>query len=213
MSSIEAIPSCYDPADWQLVNNNHSYEASKYQTDLLVGYFEEQQQELLLEVAGDEDTKAKAPRIRHLLVHPGVASTNIVATSLNCILMFLMELAFYFVCHSGSLYSIITFIDPIASPQARMLGSANHVITPFNGAVAAVHLSLVALCPLAALPRDGKRPAPLKFASQATRLSKAYVDASVVEKWDERKEDGADAAQKCEELFQSYLEEYGGQRQ
>lgn len=213
MSSIEAIPSCYDPADWQLVNNNHSYEGSKYQTDLLVGYFEERQQKQVLEVAGGDNMKAKAPRIRHLLVHPGVASTNIVATSLNCILMFFMDLAFYFVCYSASLLSIVTFTDPIASIQARMLGSPNHVISPFNGAVAAVHLSLVALPPLTALQRDGKQPAPLKFASQATRLSTAYVDASIVEKWDERKEDGEHAAQKCEELFQSYLEEYGGQRQ
>ena len=106
MSSIEAVPSCYDPSDWQLLDNDHPYEGTKYQTDLMVGYFEAEQQRRLLPYANSElstgDGKERlkmelAPRIRHLLVHPGVASTNIAAGALNWFLAILMDLAFYFV--------------------------------------------------------------------------------------------------------------------
>jgi 3-keto steroid reductase len=90
------MPSCFDPSDWLLLDNDRSYEGSKYQTDLLAGYFESQQQKRLLESATEEERK-KAPRIRHLLVHPGVASTNIIGTSLGKILIFFMDMAFYIV--------------------------------------------------------------------------------------------------------------------
>ena len=92
-----------------------------------------------------------------------------------------------------------------------MLGSPNHVISPFNGAIAAVHLSLVSLPLLTALPLNIQHPqsSPLKFASQATRASRAYVDAVLVPDWDERWQDGVHAARMCEELFQSYLAKFG----
>lgn len=208
MSSIEALPSCYNPDDWQLLNNDHSYEASKFQTDLMVGHFESQQQMQLVKSAANDDENTEVPRIRHVLVHPGVASTNIAAASLNWLLMFFMDLSFYFVCSPP----ILSFVCLTLAMQARMLGSQNHVITPFNGAIAAVHLSLVVLPLLTAHSRDEKQPAPLKFSSQATRLSKAYVGASVVRQWDERKVDGVLAAQKCEELFLQFVEKHGGKR-
>ena len=90
------MSSCFDPSDWQLLDSDKPYEGSKYETDLLVGYFESQQQKRLLEYASEQE-REKALRIRHLLVHPGVASTNIIGTSLGKILVVLMDMAFYIV--------------------------------------------------------------------------------------------------------------------
>ncbi|THH11275.1 hypothetical protein EW145_g754 [Phellinidium pouzarii] len=47
MTSLEACSTAYDPEDWQLLQCELPYEASKYQVDLLVGYFEQQEQRML----------------------------------------------------------------------------------------------------------------------------------------------------------------------
>lgn len=110
MSSIEALPSCYDPNDWQLIENDHSYEASKYEMDLLVGYFETLQE---AEVKGNGDAKQNGDAhvnalangsppyhaIRHFVVDPGVVVTNFAAASLHysIVLHFLMQSVFYLV--------------------------------------------------------------------------------------------------------------------
>lgn len=90
MTSVEAYPSSYDPADWQLVRSARSYEASKYQMELLVGHLEQAQHRALAAGA--------PPPVRHLLCHPGVVRTNIALKSLNSkFLEYLMQLCFFIV--------------------------------------------------------------------------------------------------------------------
>ena len=110
LSSIEALSDCYDPNDWQLKESTHSYEASKYEMELLVGYFEtlqetetkssasvEENGHARLIVNGNEDTSRRP--IRHFVVTPGVVVTNFVAASLNysIVLHYLMQSVFYLV--------------------------------------------------------------------------------------------------------------------
>lgn len=112
MTSVEAEPSCYDPADWQLIKNERNYQASKYQMDLLVGYFELRQYQgkgdlppsshlngTTVPVGGsDDEDEGAEPPIRHLLVHPGVVKTNIAGASLNnAFLEMLAQLTFIIV--------------------------------------------------------------------------------------------------------------------
>lgn len=103
-SSVEALPHCYDPRDWQLVNNDHSYEASKYQMDLLAGTLEARQHEKLKTAGGQVNLP-----VRHLLWHPGVVITNIARESLrnNWYLEVQTQFLFYLVCHSPESVSII----------------------------------------------------------------------------------------------------------
>ena len=89
-SSIEARADCYDPNDLQLIRTDRSYEASKYQIDLLVGHFEHQQYNAL--------QKGQYLPIRHFVCHPGVVRTNIAVKSLNSTFLDLcMQLSFLLV--------------------------------------------------------------------------------------------------------------------
>lgn len=104
MSSIEADPSCYDPTDWQLVRALRPYEASKYQMDLLAGWFEQEQQRRLSE------SKSKDVPVRHLLFHPGVVRTNIAVKSLNSHLLdCCMQLSFLIVRSIPSPLAFVIF--------------------------------------------------------------------------------------------------------
>ena len=88
-TSIEATH-FYRPEDWQLVETDHSYEGSKYQIELVASQLENQA--LLLE----EQTNRPA-KVRHVLIHPGCASTGITDNLLHPTLVHLMKFAFYLV--------------------------------------------------------------------------------------------------------------------
>ncbi|KAI5122148.1 hypothetical protein M0805_000795 [Coniferiporia weirii] len=183
MTSVEAYPSSYDPEDWQLIKSTRAYEASKYQMDLLVGYFEQQQHRAL--AAG-----SSLP-VRHFLSHPGVVRTNIALKSLNSVFLdYLMQLTFFI---------------------AHFLGSPAHVITPYKSAISAVHLMLVALPFISvAAPRDSQKPpAPFKFGSQVDYWFNEYVAVSTIKEWDERSEQAVQLAEHCETLFQTFNKKGG----
>ncbi len=65
MSSIEASPDLYASDDWQLIKHTISYNAVKYQIDILGTQLDR----IALETPDSEK------RIRHVVVHPGIAST------------------------------------------------------------------------------------------------------------------------------------------
>ncbi|KAF9779562.1 3-keto sterol reductase [Thelephora terrestris] len=130
-SSLEATH-FYRPEDWQLVTTDHSYESSKYQVDLLASQLEIQALRL------EEQTNRPA-KVRHLIIHPGVASTGIVDSFLHPILVHLMGLSFYL---------------------ARFLGSPHHPRDPHTAGIAATHTLLT---PLENLPNPQRHSKCLKF--------------------------------------------------
>ena len=84
MSSLDAEPA-FDPvSDWQLTKTYHSYQASKFQTELICAELEERTLEA--QVAGRAQSMselvAPAGEIHHLTVSPGVVATNM-STLLN----------------------------------------------------------------------------------------------------------------------------------
>ncbi|KLO19773.1 hypothetical protein SCHPADRAFT_817415 [Schizopora paradoxa] len=121
-SSIEAVPSCYDSKDWQLLKNDHSYEATKYQMDLLVGTFEARQED------------ASDPLIRHLLEHPGVVKTNILTSSVNnFILEALAQMLFYLVRFLGSRNHVISTYKAAVSAVHLLLVPLAFITTTGKG--------------------------------------------------------------------------------
>jgi 3-keto steroid reductase len=90
MSSLEATPGLYDADDWQLVKTKFSYEASKHQMELVATHLDR------LSLQAPPGSK----QIRHLIVAPGIVSTNISAALVNTFTSFISLLLFYLVCSS-----------------------------------------------------------------------------------------------------------------
>lgn len=83
MSSTEARPNFNSPADIQLLQTEHSYEASKYQMDLLGTMLD------------------GSNAMRHVIVEPGVVRTGVSKALIGVVLETLMVAMFYFVSYSA----------------------------------------------------------------------------------------------------------------
>ncbi|KAF8164871.1 3-keto sterol reductase [Crassisporium funariophilum] len=84
-SSLEASPKFYDSNDWQLKTTEHSYESTKYQTDLIATN---------LDHLALRSTNGK--QIRHFVSEPGVCATTISqALTAGPLLEWLKVFAFY----------------------------------------------------------------------------------------------------------------------
>ncbi|KDQ65009.1 hypothetical protein JAAARDRAFT_202254 [Jaapia argillacea MUCL 33604] len=194
-SSLEAHR-LYDSDDFQLTKTDHSYEGSKYQIELIA-----------TQLARRED---REKNIRHFIVHPGVASTNISASKLNFFTEFFKVLTFFI---------------------ARFFGSPHHTITAANAAFSAVHVTLVSisLIPLSLWASkssshsngtashsngNGLSPSsnspPVKFASVTDRWGNPGVLTQEIAGWNEDTEkESALLVGKCERLYQGFLEAEG----
>ena len=86
MSSLEASPTAYSRDDWQGIKTDMSYEASKYQIDLIA---------TKLHMRSLEENSE--PPIRHLLVHPGIAESNMSKDLVFSIIEYLKLAIFYIV--------------------------------------------------------------------------------------------------------------------
>jgi NAD(P)-dependent dehydrogenase (short-subunit alcohol dehydrogenase family) len=89
MSSIEASPAFYDSDDWQLIKTKHSYESSKYQIDIIATNLDRR--------AIEEIPQGSAVKVRHVVVQPGIAATNISNALTGSILDLIKLLTFYIV--------------------------------------------------------------------------------------------------------------------
>ena len=90
MSSLEGRPSFFSGVDdWQHIKATHSYEASKYSTELLACTLDR--------VEAKKVRSAGDAQIRHFVVHPGVVATNIFIEHTGWFLDKVMILVFYIV--------------------------------------------------------------------------------------------------------------------
>lgn len=95
MSSLEAQPCWYDHDDWQLVKTDHSYEATKYQIDLIASRLAQRS----MEPDGEGDI------VQHFNVHPGIVHSNMTNGMVNFFFDMCKVLLFYIVSVSGLLDS------------------------------------------------------------------------------------------------------------
>jgi len=131
MTSLEATH-FYRPEDWQLLETDHSYEASKYQIELLASQLEKQS------FQSEEQTNQRA-KVRHVLIHPGIASTGIAEHLAPPILASFMS------------FTLLA---------ARILGSPHHPVDPHKAGIVATHTLLT---PLENLPNPRCHSKCLKF--------------------------------------------------
>lgn len=82
MSSNEAQAKLADPQDWQLLSTHQSYQASKYQMDL---------------IGTQLDSSSKVSTVRHFVVQPGIAHTNIGKALIGALMEVMKVFMFYLV--------------------------------------------------------------------------------------------------------------------
>ncbi|KAG6820227.1 hypothetical protein H0H93_003729 [Arthromyces matolae] len=192
-SSIEASPDYFDPDDWQNKKSAHSYESTKYQIDLISTRLDQ----LALQ-------KPACQRIRHLLSHPGVCSTNVANALIGPVLNLCKLFAFYLVCIL-KFYSSRNRRLPHMHKQVRLLGSPNHPIDPLKGAVAAVHLSLAPLAFITLFYQNlNDSPRPSKFGAESDWWGNERVGVMDVKKWGENEKESDILLSKLDALYQAF---------
>ncbi|TBU23768.1 hypothetical protein BD311DRAFT_730733 [Dichomitus squalens] len=207
MSSLDAEPE-FDPADdWQLTKTYHSYQASKFQIELIVSELEKRTIEAQETGRASSLGETVAPHgeIHHLIVSPGITSTNM-SSLLNIWIpgwRYLMIASFWIV---------------------RLLGAPHVLMSLFSAAVSAIHLALV---PLAAVPtvRSEPRISPLdveypywhayhkkcsdrvmalRFGSENDKWGRDRTGVIAVPVWEEHPNAGEVLLERFERLYQAY---------
>ncbi|KAH7343512.1 NAD(P)-binding protein [Rhizoctonia solani] len=201
-SSLEGRPSFFPGLDdYQLLSATHSYEASKYEAELVACGLDELESE-------------RNNGVRHLVVHPGVAGTNIFFEHTGWLLDKLMFVAFYI---------------------ARLLGSKHHPIQPYKAAISAVHVALVSLAILPSLSTSGATKEksgpppegvsygndhmngetsraedylPVRYGAEASLFGNEYVGVQPVEGYEEHREDGRELVARCNRLYNAFEKKY-----
>lgn len=86
-SSVDSLPS-YDPKrDWQLTETTNSYQASKFQLDLMI-----------LDLCRRARKGDGAAGVRHILVQPGIVPTSIAADLLRPQFLRYLMIGFFYIC-------------------------------------------------------------------------------------------------------------------
>ncbi|OBZ68898.1 3-keto-steroid reductase [Grifola frondosa] len=188
MSSLESRP-MYDPAnDWQLIKTNHSYQASKYQMELICAELSKNTEH------------SQIQKILHFIVSPGITSTNM-STLLNIRIPFyrtLMLIVFYVIRLLGSpniLFSVykaaIAAVHIALVPLVYIPASANdlppQVYTPTHSS-------------------SERAPFALRFCSQNDRCGREYVGIMPVPVWEEYPHEGKPLLERFERLYQTFVE-------
>jgi len=209
MSSIHASP-VYDPDDWQLTDTPLAYESSKYQNDLIA--LELTSRALArrkpLEPAQHANGHANgngqangnghareadddgAGKILHYLVEPGITPTNFAAQLLDQIIFgrFFMAALFYIV---------------------RLMGSPHVLFSAYHAALAAVQVAL-AVPPLPNTLSSATHAMP-KYGSQTDRWGRERLGVTETRESAKREGEGRVLLQRCEELYRTFLKEYGAE--
>ncbi|KAI0324811.1 hypothetical protein GY45DRAFT_1313202 [Cubamyces sp. BRFM 1775] len=210
-SSLDAEP-LFDPKeDWQLTKTMHSYNASKYQIELICSELERRTVEAEEEGRASSWPELVAPHgeFHHYIVSPGITSTNM-STLLNIPIpgwRYLMLAAFWIV---------------------RFIGSPHVLMSLYSAAVATVHL---ALAPLLAIPTvrntphispadieypswhsfyrkfTNKRPRvlALRFGAENDRWGHDRPGVMAVPVWEEHPDAGETLLERFERLYQTFL--------
>jgi 3-keto steroid reductase len=109
-SSIESSPTAYNPEDWQLIKTEYSYAVAKYQIDLIATHLDS--------IAIEEAPRLAGVEVRHAIVHPGIAGTNIGSALVTWFTDAFKILTFYMVCpsclacNSSSFTFLLSFVRP-----------------------------------------------------------------------------------------------------
>lgn len=223
MSSLDAEPTFDLEDDWQLTKTLHSYQASKFQTELICSELEKRTREAQQNGHASSMQELVAPdgEIHHLITSPGITATNM-SSLLNIPIpgwRYLMLTAFFLV-RTQPLYDCLYILTEHL--QVRLAGSPHILMSLYAAAVATVHLALV---PLRAVPtpqnspdrlpddvdyphwhsyygQKGARVQALRFGSENDRWGHDRPGVIAVPIWDKHPDAGEVLLGRFERLYQ-----------
>ncbi|KAI9061931.1 hypothetical protein FKP32DRAFT_1612868 [Trametes sanguinea] len=216
MSSLDAEPTFDLDEDWQLTKTLHSYNASKFQIELICAELERRTLEAEAGRApAMPELVAPHGEVHHYVVSPGITSTNMSA---------LLNIPI-----PGWRYLMLT-----AFIIVRFLGSPHVLMSLYSAAVAAVHLALV---PLSAIPdtRNSPHVTPadkaypawhtyhgkytraspgraltLRFGAENDRWGNDHPGVTAVPVWEEHPDAGEKLLERFERLYQAFVKAEAG---
>ncbi|KAF8742840.1 3-kesterol reductase, partial [Rhizoctonia solani] len=197
-TSLEGRPSFFPGIDdYQLVSASHSYEASKYESELVA-------------CALDELESERNNGVRHLAVHPGVAGTNIFLEHTGWFLDKVMFLAFYLARLFGSKH------HPIQTYKAAI--SVVHVAL-VSLAILPSLTTFGATNEKSGQPPEGvsggneKRSraedySPVRYGAETNIFGTEYVGVQPVEGYEEHREVGRELVARCNRLYNAFEKKF-----
>ncbi|TFK56202.1 NAD(P)-binding protein [Heliocybe sulcata] len=198
-SSLEAHRTSLDLDDYQLLKTDHSYEASKYQIELLATHLSRQ--------------TANDGKIRHFVGHPGVVHTNVFAAALTWFTDALKIMAFYLVRIAGSRNHPVIPLKGAVSAVHLCLVSLSVVplyLARFTSSTSSRNQS-GSVHPHS--NGNGASPScidpPVKFGSETDRWGRPEVGLQEIKGWSENEENVAILAERCERLYRGFMEAEG----
>ncbi|KZT20333.1 3-keto sterol reductase [Neolentinus lepideus HHB14362 ss-1] len=203
-TSLSTGPEFWDPEDWQCVCTTKSYQASKYQIELISSH---------LDWVCRQDLRGRVP-IWHFMVHPGVAATNISVAVTNFFVELWKLALFYIVRGFGSSNKIAM------SKYALSRHDGLVTISSYKAAISTVHVTLVQTVlihfyPYTRSSNDDTSNAPYVpriFVAQADRRGKEYIILEEVQGWAENEESTVKLVDLCEGLYQTSFQKFKQKR-
>ncbi|KAF7433511.1 hypothetical protein PC9H_005467 [Pleurotus ostreatus] len=188
MSSLEGRPGYYEAEDWQLLKTQHSYQASKYQMDLIATILDRR----VLKGSDGSNTP------RHLIIHPAVTHTNVSHALASGITDFLKVISFYLARFLGSPnHPIHPYKAAISAVHVSLVALA-FLPTALSFSTAGVKGNTMP-----------KGPTPIKIGSETDWWGHERVGVAPVLEWDEHEQEAGELVKKCEALYTSLREAEG----
>ncbi|GBE87210.1 hypothetical protein BKA93DRAFT_769753 [Sparassis latifolia] len=175
ISSIDVLPAYDTKSDWQLTKTKDSYQASKFQLELMI-----------LELSRRSQQCQNAEGVQHLLLHPGISPTSIASEILKPeILRYLMLAAFFVI--------------------RLLAGCRYVNFSVYHAALATVHVALAPLAALVGPPSRSTSSTIRKFGTESSRWGEERLGCTEVTAWDEHPDEGKLLVDRCEGLYQTFL--------
>ncbi|PFH50347.1 hypothetical protein AMATHDRAFT_145345 [Amanita thiersii Skay4041] len=181
-SSLESSPAYYDPKDWQMTNNLHSYESTKYQIDIVA---------TLLDTLALRDPTHTQPR--HFIAQPGICSTSIGKALTTPLLDLIKVMLFYLARMCGSPHHPITPLKA-AIPAVHLSLAPLLFITLFNSLPPKPSSKLNADVP--------PTPLAVRYGAETDRWGHERVGLTPVKEWQRYQPEAEFLLAKCNALYE-----------
>ncbi|KAF8632001.1 hypothetical protein AX17_004946 [Amanita inopinata Kibby_2008] len=182
MSSLEASPAYYDPEDWQMKRNAHSYESTKYQIDIVAA---------LLDKLAQRNLTHRRPR--HFVAQPGICSTSIGKALVGPLLDMVKLMLFYVARLLGSPHHSI-------QPFKAAVSAVHLSLAPL-AFISLISTALSTERPTPNASSNVVEAIPVRFGAETDKWGRERVGLTRVKEWKRYEVEAELLLAKCDTLF------------